>query len=213
MEPVGSISNRKSEKVSRSLEALSAPLTRALAPTLPLPPPREGSFTEYIVNIKTPKHILQQSYVVHIFLGPFDGALNTWATQDALVGNFAVFGKERESAGCGKCKEDAEANVEITGTVPLTAALLKEFKKGTLGGLGKENVLPWLRDNLHWRVTLADGTEKSREEVPGLKVSVVSTEVALPVGGFPVYSGVYEVHNEVTDGRPAGLNTGEHLYG
>jgi tyrosinase len=91
--------------------------------------------------------------------------------------------------------------------------LLKEFKNGILGGLGKENVLPWLRDNLHWRITLADGTEKSRNELPGLKVGVVSTEVALPVGGYPRYSGVYEVHNEVTDGRPAGLNVGEHLYG
>lgn len=132
---------------------------------------------------------------------------------DALVGNFAVFGKEQSTTGCGKCKQDAENNIEITGTVPLTAALLKEFKKGTLGGLGKENVLPWLRDNLHWRVTLADGTEKSREEIPGLKVSVVSTEITLPVGGFPVYSGVYEVHEGVTDGRPAGLNAGDHLYG
>ncbi|TVY81027.1 Tyrosinase, partial [Lachnellula suecica] len=139
-------------------------------------PPKESSYTEYIVNLKAPKHILQQKYVVHIFLGPFNRQTNTWATQNALVGNFAVFGKERATTGCGKCKQDADDNVEITGTVPLTGALLKEFQQGTLGGLEKENVLPWLRDNLHWRVTLADGTERSRDEVPGLKVSVVSTE-------------------------------------
>ena len=75
--------------------------------------------------------------------------------------------------------------------------------------MGKENVLPYLRDNLHWRVTLADGSEKNRDEVPGLKVMVVTTEVRLPVGGFPQFSGVYEVHPEVTEGRPAGHNAGE----
>ena len=70
----------------------------------------------------------------------------------------------------------------------------------------RANVIPWLRDNLHWRVTLADGTEKDRTEVPHLKVGVVSTEVLLPAGQLPVFSGVYEVHTEVTEGRPAGLN-------
>jgi tyrosinase len=38
-------------------------------------------------------------------------------------------------------------------------------------------------------------------------VSVVSTEVALPVGQRPRYSGVYTVHPEITAGRPAGLGT------
>ena len=152
-----------------------------------MPPQGEGSYTEYIVNLKAPKHILQQKYVVHVFLGPFNAPTNTWATQDALVGNFAVFGQTLETTGCGKCKQDAKDNAEVTGTVPLTAALLKEFN-GTLGGLRKENVLPWLRDNLHLRVTLGDGTEKSRDEVPGLKVGG-----CFPVGGFPKYSGVYEV--------------------
>ncbi|KAF4637552.1 hypothetical protein G7Y89_g521 [Cudoniella acicularis] len=171
----------------------------------PQPAPTPGSFTEYIVNVKVPKHVLAQTFRVHVFLGPFDTATNTWSTQDALVGTVVVFGKA-ETTGCGKCKDDAKANVVITGTIPLTAALLEEYKKGTLGGLGKENVLPWLKKNLHWRVTVADGTEQQREEVPGLKVSVVTTEVALPVAGFPQYSGVYELHPEVTDGRPAGYN-------
>lgn len=96
--------------------------------------------------------------------------------------------------------------MSVTGTVNLTAGLLKEYKRGNLGSLDKENVLPWLRDNLHWRVTLADGTEKDRNEVPGLQVGVVTTKVDLPVGRPPRFSGVYEVHTEVTEGRPAGLS-------
>jgi tyrosinase len=180
-----------------------------LAPTLPLPPPKARSYTEYICNIRAPKHILNQTYRVHIFLGPFTPELKTWHTQDALVGTFVVLGKDQATTGCAKCKKDSDANLMITGTVPLTAALLKEYNAGNLGGMGKENVLPYLKENLHWRVTLADGSEKDRGEVAGLKVMVVSTEVALPVGGFPRFSGVYEVHPEVTEGRPAGQNAGE----
>lgn len=99
----------------------------------------------------------------------------------------------------------------ISGTIPLTPILLKLFKSGDLGSLETENVIPYLRQNLHWRVTLADGAEIDRGEVEGLKVSVVSTEVRCNAGGWPEYSGVYEVHAEVTGGRPAGLGEGDRV--
>ena len=95
--------------------------------------------------------------------------------------------------------------MEVSGTVHLTGALLKEMEEGRLGSLERENVIPFLRKNLHWRVTLANGTEKARGEVPHLKIGVVSTVVNLPAGRRPQFSGEYIVHTEVTDGRPAGL--------
>lgn len=70
-------------------------------------------------------------------------------------------------------------------------------------------MLPYLKDNLHWRVTLADGTDKRREEVEGLSVSVVTTEVEIEPNGKQRFSGVYQVHPEVTEGRPAGHNAGD----
>ena len=166
------------------------------------------SYTEYIVNLKAPKHILQQTYRVHIFLGEFESDLKTWHTQHALVGTFSVFGRNTtrgsdEETGCGKCKKDAEDGLIVTGTIPLTKALIHEVKEGNCPSLAKENVLPWLRENLHWRVTLADGTEKDRNEVPGLVVTVVTTEVELPPHGFPRFSGIYKSHPEVTADRPA----------
>ncbi len=198
--------------------------------------PKPSSYTEYVVNIKAPKHLLGQTYReyfplvnpiashhslssysnieltstgVHIFLGPFDSSLKTWHTQEALVGTFAVFGKTTEpsTAGCGKCRADADRECLVTGTVPLTKQIYDEVKKGDCPSLEKQNVLPYLKDNLHWRVTLADGSEKSRDEVPGLVISVVTTEVNV-VGGRERRSGVYEVHPEITTGRPAGLTPG-----
>ncbi|KAK2629543.1 hypothetical protein QTJ16_000363 [Diplocarpon rosae] len=177
-------------------------------PTTATPP--KLSYTQYIVNIKTPKHILGRSYRIHVFLGEFLPETRTWNTQDALVGTVAVFGKNIEAANenetsCGKCKTDAERQCVVTGTVPLTSQIVSEVKRGNCPSMDKADVISYLKEALHWRVCLADGTEKPREDIPGLTVSVVSTEVTIPADGSrPVYSGIYELHPEVTAGRPAG---------
>lgn len=176
------------------------------------PEPKATTYTDYIANIKASKHGLGESYRVHIFLGDFTPELKTWHTQDALVGTFIAFGKnttagDEGETGCGKCKKDAKRDVYITGTIPLTAQILGEVKKGNCPSMEKENVLPYLTKNLHWRVTLADGSEYPREDVPGLTISVVTTDVTIPVNGRPQRSGVYETHPDVTAGRPAGAST------
>jgi tyrosinase len=170
---------------------------------------KPATYTEYIVNVKAPKHILGQAYKVNIFLGEFDSDTTTWHTQDALVGTIAVFGKDTTAGsdnetGCGKCKTDATKQVVVTGTVPLTAQIISEFRKGNCPSLDKANVIPWLTKNLHWRISLADGTERPATDVPGLVVALVTTDVNVPVGGRPQYSGVYESHPQVTAGRAGG---------
>ncbi|KUJ14577.1 tyrosinase precursor [Mollisia scopiformis] len=176
------------------------------------PEPKAITYTDYIANIKTSKHGLGESYRVHIFLGEFTPDLKSWHTQDALVGTFMAFGKnttpgDEAETGCGKCKKDAKRDVYITGTVPLTAQIFSEVQKGNCPSMDKENVLAYLTKNLHWRVTLADGSEYPRENVPGLTITVATTEVTIPVHGRPQRSGVYENHPEVTVGRPAGAST------
>ena len=60
-------------------------------------------------------------------------------------------------------------------------------------------------------MTLFDGTEQPRDQVPGLKVGVVSTSVRLSERGVPVFSREYTAHPSVTDGRPAGLSNDDDL--
>ncbi|KUJ21549.1 Di-copper centre-containing protein [Mollisia scopiformis] len=167
------------------------------------------TYTDYITTIKTYKHGLGESYRVHIFLGDFNPDVTTWHTLDALAGIFMVFGRNTtpgaaSETGCGKCKQDAKAGVQISGIVSLTAQLLFEVKKGNCPSMNKADVIPYLTKNLHWRVTLHDGSEHPREDVPGLVVSVNTTEVSVHVNGLPQRSGVYEAHPEVTAGRAAG---------
>lgn len=97
----------------------------------------------------------------------------------------------------------------VTGTVPLTSALLQDIVSGGLGGLEVEEVVPHLVKDLHWRVVGFDGVEILREQVPGLKVAVCSTLVGVGVDDVPVYDGEWVTHTEVSDGRPGGLGRGD----
>jgi tyrosinase len=67
-----------------------------------------------------------------------------------LVGNVAVFTNNIQYTGCGKCQDGAEAGLVVTGSVPLTSALLERIDE--VGSLEIEDVEPYLTKNLHWRI-------------------------------------------------------------
>lgn len=82
----------------------------------------------------------------------------------------------------------------------------QEVQKGNCPSLNQADVIPYLTSNLHWRVTLHDGSAYPREDVPGLVVSLNTTDVTIPAQGLPTRSGVYVPHPEVTAGRAAGTS-------
>ncbi|KAH7128377.1 tyrosinase precursor [Dendryphion nanum] len=162
------------------------------------------TYTEWITNLRAVKHGLSQTFRVYVFLGDFNPDPVTWPTEYNVVGRFTVLGRGGDTQ-CEKCHQDQDTNLVVTGTVPLTSALLQDIVEGQLASLNPEDVGPYLEKHLHWRVTLFDGSEQPRDQVPGLKVSIVSTSVRIGDDGLPVYSGQYEDHPNITDGRPAGL--------
>lgn len=169
---------------------------------------KDRTYTEWIVNLRTIKHALNQTFRVYIFLGDFNPDPATWPTEHNVVGRFTVLGRSGATP-CAKCKQDRDSELVVTGTVPLTSALLQDIVAGHIGSLEPADVEAYLERHLHWRVTVFDGSEVQRDQVPGLKVSVVSTKVRIGEDELPVYSGVYEQHLRITDGRPAGVGVGE----
>jgi tyrosinase len=169
---------------------------------------KDRTYTEWIVNLRTIKHALNQTFRVYVFLGDFNPDPTTWPTEHNVVGRFTVLGRSGATP-CAKCKQDRDDELIVTGTVPLTSALLQDIVAGQVPSLESADVEAYLEKHLHWRATLFDGSEVAREAVPGLKVAVVSTKVTIGEDGLPVYSGVYEQHPSITDGRPAGLGAGE----
>lgn len=176
----------------------------------PLAP--NNKYLEWLTNIRAQKHSLGGTFHTYIFLGAFATDPAGWSTAPNLVGTFTVLGDSPDT-GCAKCQRDREAHLSVTGQIPLTMALAERVAGGELAGLGVESVVPYLRENLHWRVAMMDGTEVARGQVADLKVSVVSNEVSLHKGPgrLPVYAEDVRVHPEVTtavDGRGRGEGTG-----
>ncbi|AEO70659.1 uncharacterized protein THITE_2056637 [Thermothielavioides terrestris NRRL 8126] len=193
---------------SAKQEAEEGPIPASLRHLAP-----NNAYTEWVVNVRAEKHGLGASFRVLVFLGAFDEAdPSGWDTEFNCVGRVSVLGRDGQTTQCARCRSDAAGGLMVSGTVPLTSALLQDIAvEGQLASLRPEDVVPHLRRQLAWRVTLFDGEERNVEQVPGLKVSVASTEVTIGEDGLPNYSGEYRVWPEVTDGKPAGLSEGEHV--
>lgn len=90
---------------------------------------------------------------MHVFLGDFNEDERTWPFEHNLVGTSSIFCRAA-GTDCGKCKDDREAGLMVTGIVPLTFALIEDVREGLLRSLNAEDVVPYLTRKLHWRVTL-----------------------------------------------------------
>jgi len=193
------------------------PLTAFASPPGPIPSSLKhlapnNTYTEWVVNVRAQKHGLGSSFRVVVFLGPFNEAdPDSWDTEFNCVGRVSVLGRDPAETQCSKCRVDAAGELMVSGTVPLTSALLQDIMEGEVADLEAEHVVPHLKKQLKWKVALFDGEERDATDVPGLKVSVASTKVTIGEDGLPDYSGEYTVWPEITDGKPAGLRAGEHV--
>ena len=171
-----------------------------------------NTYTEWVVNVRAQKHGLGSSFRTLVFLGAFDESNPaSWDTEFNCVGRVSVLGRDPAETQCDKCRSDAAGELMVSGTVPLTSALLQDIVEGEVASLDAAVVVPHLKEKLKWKVTLFNGEERNAAEVPGLKVSVASTKVTIGEDGLPHYSHEYTVWPEVTDGKPAGLGAGEHV--
>lgn len=91
---------------------------------------------------------------MHVFLGNFnrDDSIS-WNSASNKVGSVNVLGDSLDT-GCEKCQDDQENGLAVTGQVPLTLALVERYLAGFLDNLSVEAVIPYLQQNLHWRISL-----------------------------------------------------------
>lgn len=167
-------------------------------------------YQSYVTNIRALKHGLHQTFRVIVFLGEFNKDPFSWHTEYNVVGRVTMLGRSPESE-CGRCHHDKARNLMATGSVPLTSALLQDIHAGKLRSLEPDDVVPYLAQHLHWRVTIFSGHEKTVSEVPGLKVSVASVKVTVGEDGLPSYSREFVTRPQATAGKPGGLNNADEV--
>lgn len=168
-------------------------------------PPSTGNYTEWLSNIRVAKDALEQTFFIHIFLGDFNPDPKTWTFEPNLVGSHAVITPY-------VMKRDPAQSTIVTGVIPLTRALRADEQNGLVSLKDEENTKQYLTRNLHWRVTTMDDKDVARDQVPDLKISVVTANVQAAEANdeFPVW-GELSVQHDITNGRPAGLCRGDYV--
>ncbi|RFN51310.1 di-copper centre-containing protein [Fusarium flagelliforme] len=186
---------------------------------------------DYVVDIVYDKFALNgRGYRIDIFIGKVPPhAPYNFQEVDSLVGQVVNFSSEVPAAdirGCDNCRKQQAEKVQSTGRVILTNALITRFKNqlahtpsrengvAVLAGMDPDNVIPFLRDNLHWRVTSMGKDINIASQLPSLKVS-------LGVGKADFYADRtkmsrfydYKDAHIVTEGHPGGATHEDNIHG
>ncbi|KAK6357742.1 hypothetical protein TWF718_002050 [Orbilia javanica] len=141
-----------------------------------------NQYYEWRVDVATDRGALNGSYSVHFFLGKPARDYKQWASQPEFVGDYIVFTHSMEPTVDGNPEV---VSTEITGSVPLTNAMVKAFARTNLTSLNPQDAIPFLIRNLRWRVTDSLGNPVRPRNVKGLKVSVSISHCTLPTDQIP----------------------------
>ncbi|KAI0176329.1 Di-copper centre-containing protein [Hypoxylon sp. FL1284] len=133
---------------------------------------RGNRYREWIANVRVSKHAMGGSFSIHLFVGEAPSDPTSWPVASNLIGTLGVFahkGKHRMASGR-----------KIAGTIPMTSALMQMASLGEVASLHEEDVVPFLKSNLVFRVSLADGRTADPRDIDGLCISIVSSMVRAP---------------------------------
>jgi len=166
------------------------------------PAEREGEgpnvVHDWTARIHFKKFELGESFAVLLFLGEVPDDASQWRTSPSFVGSHVAFVNSAADQ-CANCRD--QADVVSEGFVHLNSTIAD---RSGLSSYEPNVVIPYLRDNLHWRIQGTDRTPVAVERLPSLEVTVVQTPLTqepgsvFPTIGEPLY------HHHITHGRPGG---------
>lgn len=129
---------------------------RELADSSPIGLPTDlapnGQYREWIANIRVTKYALSGPFFIHIFLGAFSPNPFDWSFDANLVGSHCIFTRTA-SSNCVPC----QSNQQVSATMPLTSSLLQEIANGSLTSLEPQDVEPFLKQNMQYRISKVCG--------------------------------------------------------
>jgi len=93
---------------------------------------------------------LNGSFSVHFFLGDIDENPLTYSFQPTRAGTTSIFAAP--SQACDNCGRQDELEKLVTNTTDITPMLLDLKKINKFEDLSSANIVPFLKDNLKWRI-------------------------------------------------------------
>ncbi|KAM0276315.1 hypothetical protein ACHAQH_006858 [Verticillium albo-atrum] len=138
------------------------------------PPPasalqfKQGRYTEWLVNVRVINGALGGSFSILFFLGPAPREVTSWRMAPNLVGTMGIFAMPHIAS-----------DNRVSGTVPLTKALVRAIAQGFLNRLDQDEVTQYLQKNLRFRIVGREGKVIDARTVKGLCVQVASSDVKM----------------------------------
>ncbi|KAK2059846.1 Di-copper centre-containing protein [Colletotrichum caudatum] len=126
----------------------------------------DNIYTEWVANIHVKNGAPNGSFVIHCFLDDAPKDTSSWTAAPNFVGSMPVF-----------AMKNMKSDSYVSGTVPLTSALMHLVLAGVIHGLDSEDTGPYLEEHLRVRVLGEDGVEKPITTVKSLYVQVASSQV------------------------------------
>lgn len=141
-----------------------------------------NTYMEWLANVQVNVEALDGVYGVHFFIGSTPSDEKDWISAPNHVGSVSIFAMNRMTGSQSK----------ISGSVPLTTALMKLVAKEKLSCLSREAVVPFLQQHLEIRVLGSNDTLIRLERVDGLHITITSAEVRVPETetSFPIWGDV-----------------------
>ncbi|RCI09471.1 hypothetical protein L249_3652 [Ophiocordyceps polyrhachis-furcata BCC 54312] len=127
----------------------------------------DGRYTEWLANVHVDAEALDGPVVIHFFLGEAPAEASGWETASNRAGTVGIFAMSHRT-GSGR---------KISGSAPLTSALMGMVATGTLANVDPGAVTPWLRGRLQFRIVGADDEEVDPRDVGGLYIGISSSDV------------------------------------
>jgi len=147
------------------------------APTSELIPPNRGLY-EWTARVECKQFEISTSYLVAIFIGKVPEDPNEWQVSHNYVGSHYAF-VNSAAKECENCRN--KADVVIEGYVHLNQAIAHH---SGLKSLEPTAVIPYLKENLHYRALKVNGEPV---KLGSVEVSIHAAPLSYPEGTiFPV---------------------------
>lgn len=130
----------------------------------------DDHYTEWIANVHVNHGALDGSFSIYFFAGKPPADVNTWAFAPNLMGSVGIF----TMRGMGG------HHSKMSGTVPLTMALMRLVDLGAIHSVELNSAVAFLQSRLHFRIANIDNKEVDPSLIAGLFIGISSTRVRLP---------------------------------